>query len=176
MFMANSSRPMKNILRNLSILLVILGNAGCDQLTKQVARKQIGYYETVNIIGDHIILTKIENSGAFLSAGDSLSTNIKFIFLSFLPLLALIYGIYYLITNKQLPKLLIIGVAFVIGGGLGNLYDRILYGSVTDFVHIDYYFIKTGIFNLADVSIMIGMILIVIQLYIKRIRLTPMEA
>ncbi len=46
--------------------------------------------------------------------------------------------------------------AFIIGGGIGNLYDRILYGSVTDFLHMDFQLFRTGIFNMADVSIMIG--------------------
>ena len=158
---------MKARFRNICILLVVLANAGCDQVAKQAARENISYYETINVIGTHLILTKIENSGAFLSTGDSLGTSVKFIFLSLLPLLALCYGIYYLLTHRQLPRLLVLGISFVIGGGLGNLYDRLMYGSVTDFVHIDFYVFKTGIFNFADVSIMAGMIMLVIHLYFK---------
>lgn len=56
---------MKPILRNVSILLLVLANAGCDQLSKDVARKNIAYHETINVIGNHFILTKVENSGAF---------------------------------------------------------------------------------------------------------------
>lgn len=159
---------MKLILRNISILLLVLANAGCDQLSKNVARKNIAYYETIKVVGNHLILTKVENSGAFLSTGDSMTDSVKFIFLSLIPLLALFYGIYYLLKNSQLNKLLVLGICFVIGGGLGNLYDRLLYGSVTDFLHIDFYILKTGIFNLADVSIMIGMIMLVIHLYVKK--------
>lgn len=159
---------MKLILRNISILLIVLANAGCDQLSKNAARQNIAYHETINVIGNHFILTKVENSGAFLSTGDSMADSAKFIFLSLIPLLALCYGIYYLLRNSQLNNLLVLGICFVIGGGLGNLYDRLLYGSVTDFLHIDFYILKTGIFNLADVSIMIGMIMLVIHLYVKR--------
>jgi signal peptidase II len=159
---------MSKTLRSISILLLVLANAGCDQIAKHAARQNIGYYETIDVIGKHFILTKIENSGAFLSTGDSLGGSVKFIFLSILPLLALCYGIYYLLTNTDLPKLLVLGICFVIGGGLGNLYDRMLYGSVTDFMHIDFYAFKTGIFNLADVSIMAGMVMILVNLYVKR--------
>jgi len=159
---------MNNTLRNISILLLVIANAGCDQISKHAARQNISYYETIEVIGKHLVLTKIENSGAFLSTGDSLAGSVKFIFLSLLPLIALFYGIYYLIKNTNLPRLLVLGICFVIGGGLGNLYDRLIYGSVTDFVHIDFYVFKTGIFNLADVSIMVGMILILINLYVKR--------
>lgn len=159
---------MNNTFRNISILLLVFMNAGCDQISKQAARENIGYYETIDVIGKHLILTKIENSGAFLSTGDSLEGSVKFIFLSLLPLIVLCYGIYYLLTNTDLPKLLVLGMCFVIGGGLGNLYDRLRYGSVTDFLHIDLYAFKTGIFNFADVSIMAGMIMILINLYFKR--------
>jgi len=158
---------MNNTLRNIFILLLVIANAGCDQISKHAARQNISYYETIEVIGKHLVLTKIENSGAFLSTGDSLAGSVKFIFLSLLPLIALFYGIYYLIKNTNLPRLLVLGICFVIGGGLGNLYDRLIYGSVTDFVHIDFYVFKTGIFNLADVSIMVGMILILINLYVK---------
>ncbi|MDO8994488.1 MAG: signal peptidase II, partial [Daejeonella sp.] len=57
-------------------------------------------------------------------------------------------------------NLQIVGWCFVIGGGTGNLYDRIVHGSVTDFLHLDLGLFQTGIFNLADVSIMIGMFII----------------
>ena len=166
---------MSNTVRNTSILLLVLANTGCDQISKHAARRHIGYFETIEVIGKHLVLTKIENSGAFLSAGDSMGDSVKFVFLSFVPLIALLYGIYYLLTHENLPRLLVTGICFVIGGGLGNLYDRFRYGSVTDFVHIDFYPVKTGIFNLADVSIMVGMILIIINLYFKRIRTISTE-
>ncbi len=52
---------------------------------------------------------------------------------------------------------------FLIGGGIGNIYDRIVYGSVTDFLHMDFVLFRTGIFNLADVSIMVGIGLLLLQ-------------
>ena len=159
---------MKTRFRNICILLIVLVNAGCDQISKQVARENIAEHEIINVIGKHLILTKTENSGAFLSAGDSIATPVKFIFLSLLPLMALSYGIYYLLTHSKLPRLLVLGIAFVIGGGIGNLYDRLIYGSVTDFMHIDFYIFKTGIFNFADVSIMTGMMMLLIHSYHRR--------
>ncbi len=154
---------MNTILRTSFILLIILLNAGCDQVSKHIARENLRYNDYVSVIGKQLVLIKTENSGAFLSAGDSMTSSIKFVFLSIIPLIALLYGIYFLIVRIHLPKLLVLGICFVIGGGIGNLYDRLLYGSVTDFLHIDLYGLKTGIFNLADVSIMIGMAMILIN-------------
>lgn len=166
---------MNTNIKNISILLLVLANAGCDQVSKQVARENISYQQTIEVIGKHLILTKIENSGAFLSTGDSLGGSVKFIFLSLLPLLALCYGVYYLFTHHRLPRLLVLGICFVIGGGFGNLYDRLLYGSVTDFIHMDFFIFKTGIFNLADVSIMAGMVMIILNLYVKRTENVPIQ-
>jgi signal peptidase II len=160
---------MNPALRYFYILFLVIANVGCDQLSKNVARKNLTYYETKNIIGDHFVFTKIENSGAFLSVGDSIPYAVKFVLLSLLPLFALSYGLYYLLKNPQLPSLFILGLCFVIGGGLGNLFDRFMYGSVTDFMHINFYIFKTGIFNLADVSIMTGMAMILINTYSRRL-------
>ena len=56
-----------------------------------------------------------------------------------------------------------IALCFLIGGGIGNLYDRILHGSVTDFMHMDFYIFQTGVFNFADISIMIGIGILLVQ-------------
>ena len=53
-----------------------------------------------------------------------------------------------------------------IAGGIGNIYDRIIYGSVTDFMYINLGFTKTGIFNAADASVFIGTLLIFLELII----------
>ena len=46
----------------------------------------------------------------------------------------------------------------IVGGGVANVFDRIVYGSVTDFMHIDFGgSLRTGIFNIADVSVMVGL-------------------
>jgi signal peptidase II len=66
----------------------------------------------------------------------------------------------------------IIGISFIIGGGIGNIFDRIVHGSVTDFLHIDMGIFKTGIFNLADVSIMFGTACILVYNLTKRKKVT----
>ena len=67
----------------------------------------------------------------------------------------------YRMVKSDMNKWVIFAFACVIGGGIGNLIDRIVYGEVTDFFHIDLggYF-KTGIFNMADVSVTMGVIVI----------------
>ena len=70
--------------------------------------------------------------------------------------------------KKSLSNLTSLGICFVVGGGLGNIYDRLIYGSVTDFLHINFVIFQTGIFNMADVSIIAGTFAIVCDTYLNR--------
>jgi signal peptidase II len=124
-------------------------------------------YETIRVLNNHLTVTRVENSGAFLSAGDSMSKVSKQIFLTLVPIIAMVLGLTYLVV-KPVSNNTLIGVCFVIGGGVGNLFDRILYGSVTDFLYVKFGFFQTGIFNMADVSIMVGIFVILLQFFLKR--------
>lgn len=148
------------------LLLIVALNLGCDQVSKVIARKNIEPYEQITIIKDRFILTKVENTGAFLSAGSNLPEFVRIIVLTVLPILVLGYGFWFLYTNKNLPRLMQIGICFLVGGGIGNIYDRIVYGSVTDFLFMDFILFRTGIFNMADVSIMVGIGLLLLQNFI----------
>jgi signal peptidase II len=169
-------RKLSDLVIRILILVFILFNIGCDQVTKNMVRDRVDYHANIKVINDHITLTKVENTGAFLSAGDTLSGPLKFLLLTLLPLLTLLFGLYMVMRKRNMPSILIVGICFVIGGGIGNLYDRIIYGSVTDFLHIDFVIFQTGVFNVADMSIMAGMLLIIINSFYKKELLTPTEA
>ena len=159
-------QPLKFIL----LLLIVILNVGCDQVSKTVVRQRIDYYQNITLIKNHLTLTKVENTGAFLSAGDNLPEFAKIILLNILPILVLIYGLYYLFTQTDLPRIFQLGMCFLIGGGIGNIYDRIKFGSVTDFLHIDFILFETGVFNLADVSIMLGIGVLCYQTIVKNVQ------
>ena len=156
----------KSIIRIVLILLVITSNIGCDQFSKKMIKRSVLPYETIHVLSDHLTVTRVENSGAFLSAGDSMSKAYKKIFLTLIPIVAMVLGLFYLFL-KPVSGNMLIGLCFVIGGGVGNLFDRILYGSVTDFLFVKFGIFQTGIFNIADVSIMTGMFLICLQFFKK---------
>ncbi len=144
--------------RFLIVFSLIILNIGCDQISKNIVRNTVNVRSKTEIIGDNFILTNVENSGAFLGMGSDLNPILKFILLLVLPVVVLFIVLRYLLIKKDLDTMTIVGLSFIVGGGIGNLYDRILYSSVTDFFHIDLGGIfKTGIFNMADVSVMVGM-------------------
>ncbi|MEM6964769.1 MAG: signal peptidase II [Bacteroidota bacterium] len=145
--------------RILLVLALVFANVGCDQISKKMARTSIPQGQPpIPIIDDYFVLMNVENEGAFLSLGHDFSPLLKNILLLGLPILMLVGALLYLFFQKDLSKIALIGWSFFIGGGIGNMFDRIKYGSVTDFLFIDLGGIfRTGVFNMADVSIMVGM-------------------
>ena len=158
----------KKLIRNLLIIMILISNISCDQISKNIVRQKIEYNTQINIISKYLILTKVENTGAFLGLGESIPRPIYILLMIVLPLIVIGYALYYLMKRNNVSKLLIIGISFAVGGGLGNILDRILYGSVTDFLYFDFVLFHTGIVNIADISVTIGFFMIMIEFYINR--------
>lgn len=144
-------------------MILILSNISCDQITKDQARENIAENEVINVIEDNFILTKVENTGAALSLGENLNPNLKIVLLQLVPLVLLLFMFIYVIRESKISKSNLIAFSFIIGGGIGNIYDRILYNSVTDFMYIEIGSLHTGIFNMADVSVVIGTLLLLLS-------------
>ena len=163
--------------RTLSIILLIVANIAIDQISKAIARMEIAKNEIIPVIGDLFIMTNVENKGAFLGMGSDLSETSRLIFLLILPILVLGYVVYYILKNKTLDRMSLIAFCCIVGGGIANVYDRIVYGSVTDFFHIDLGGIfRTGIFNVADMSVSAGMIMLLIASFVHRKKEEPVKA
>ncbi|WP_340202894.1 signal peptidase II [Ascidiimonas sp. W6] len=144
--------------RKIILVFLILLNIGCDQFSKEWVRSNVDTHEYIELMGKSFVLTKVENSGAFLGFGSSFHPVLKSILLLGLPVITLLGLIIYLFSFKKLENTFAIAMAFIIGGGIGNLFDRMLYGSVTDFFYIHIGIFKTGIFNMADVSVTTGIV------------------
>ncbi|MBL7834914.1 MAG: signal peptidase II [Cyclobacteriaceae bacterium] len=158
----------KGILRALLIVVTLTVNVVCDQISKAMVRNRIDENEQISVVNPYFTLMRVENEGAFLSLGDSLPKMARFILLALFPLAVLGFGIGYLFLKRNISKSVLLGFAFVIGGGMGNLYDRLVYGSVTDFMHMDFVIFKTGIFNMADVSIMTGIAIVLLGSFLGK--------
>ena len=139
------------------VLAIIIGNVILDQATKSWATASLQHVPPETYWGGFFRLTYVENTGAFLSGGSSLPEGIRYWVLSIFPTLLLLGLMYYTMFSKALNKWQIIGLAFIVGGGLSNIYDRLLYGRVVDFMNMGLGELRTGIFNFADVSIMVGL-------------------
>lgn len=155
--------------RNIFIILLIGFNIAIDQITKVIVRATLIYQESVSVIGDYLQLIWVENKGAFLGMGSDMHPKLRLIFLLILPALVLGYVIYYIIKTKDLDRLSLIAFCCIVGGGIANVFDRIAFGQVTDFLFIDLGGVfKTGIFNVADMSVTTGMIVLIFGNFFKK--------
>lgn len=171
---------MKLSKRSIYIILVIILTIAVDQTSKVLvrthvdARTNVSRGESISLIGDAFIMMNVENEGAFLGMGSDLGPVLRVILLLILPIVVLGFVLRYVFKDKSLDNLSLFAFASIIGGGLANVYDRILYGSVTDFLFIDLGGVfRTGIFNMADLSVTTGMIILVLTSFKKK---KPSEA
>ena len=149
--------------RNLFIVILIIFNIGIDQISKFIVRAKVTPYSQDTIIGELFTLHNVENTGAFLGMGSDLGPVLKTLLLLILPVIVLGLVMVQVLKVTSIDKLSLIGFCCIIGGGLANVFDRYAYGSVTDFLHIDLGGkLRTGIFNIADVSVTTGMIMIIV--------------
>ena len=128
----------------------------------------MGALNQYSYIDNHVTIRRVENTGAFLSLGDTLPSALKIILLNVLPLLIVIAGLTFILIKTGLDRVILFGLILVIGGGAGNLYDRIVHGSVTDFMHINFVIFQTGVFNVADLSITTGVVIMLLRGYLPR--------
>jgi len=155
--------------RTVYIITIIIANIAIDQISKFWVRLNVVPHEQTQLISDYFTLINVENSGAFLGMGSNLNPTIKLIVLLILPIVVLGFVLRYILKDKTIDRLSLIGFSCIIGGGIANVYDRIIYGSVTDFFHIDLGGVfKTGIFNMADLSVTTGMVMILTASFIYR--------
>ena len=154
---------MRNISRLLLVSALLIGCVGCDQISKQVVRNQMMLAESHSFLGDTVRLIHVENTGAFLGLGDSLPESARIAFLQGAVGL-IVLGLFCAAAFvRDMNRWQIIALALLAAGGLGNLIDRVLYdGRVTDFLNVGVGSLRTGIFNVADMVEVIGVLLFVL--------------
>lgn len=144
-------------------VLFLIVNYGLDRLTKIWAVATLKGQPAQHFWGDLMIWTYAENNGAFLSMGNSWPFWLKQVIFVFLPLLACIWGTWYALVKTR-SFAMAFSIAAIIGGGLGNLQDRIFnQGYVIDFLNFGIGSLRTGVLNVGDMSITFAAIFILIM-------------
>jgi signal peptidase II len=145
------------------VVTILLGCVGCDQATKSLARDHLQGQAPVSFLGGAVRLEYAENPGAFLSLGASLPHHLGLAVFTIGGTIAVLGILLYALIALPPGSLRASAVALVSAGGIGNLIDRILHdGRVTDFLYIGVGPAQTGIFNVADVTLMAGLTLFVL--------------
>ncbi len=143
----------------LSLLVLAL-----DQFTKWLAETNLTFNEPIPVIEPFLNWTLAYNYGAAFSFLADAGGWQKWFFSGLALVMALFLTIYLTRAPRQ-AKLLSLGLALVLGGAVGNLIDRLRLGKVVDFIHVHYADVwHYPIFNIADMAIMIGVAMIVIDM------------
>lgn len=146
--------------RSTLLLGLIVSSIGCDHASKGLAISALSE-QGFSLAGDAIRLELAWNTGGFLSLGSRLPEPLReLVFLVAIPLLLLALCSHFLRSGIPSTPLLV-GLGLAAGGGLANWLDRVMHaGVVTDFVMLGLGSFRTGVFNLADVAIVVGLGLI----------------
>lgn len=141
----------------MEVIIIVLGIT-LDRITKLWAVKRLSTGRDIVVIKEFFSFSYLENRGAAFGIFKD-----KQFFLVSITMGAILFMLLYLFSNKTYPKVLKISLSLIISGAIGNLIDRIKYKYVVDFIFFHYkdkyYF---PIFNIADVLVSIGTILLII--------------
>lgn len=143
-----------------------------DLVTKVIAARTLAGSPT-SLLGDTIRLSFVMNKGVFLSLGQALSHGMRFaLFVVGVGAVLLVLLVLTLRDSRfRAPE--VVAVAAIIGGGIGNLVDRIAFDSVRDFMNVGIGPLRTGIFNVADMAITFGGIALITLPLLQRSRSRP---
>jgi len=132
----------------LVFVLLAIGVFVLDRVTKSLVAAEIPYGTEVSVIGHLVGITNVRNSGAAFGFAPAFA----WFFLGASVVVAIGLVVYVLRSPSNLWNDAVLGL--VLGGTLGNGYDRIVHGTVTDFVNVHFW----PVFNVADSAISIGVV------------------
>lgn len=153
--------------------LVAAGVVGLDQVSKLWISENVGYHESVVVLpflDGWLNLTQTHNSGA--AFGILPQANLLFIFIAVAVVIVIVFYYRYLPADGMMVR---VSLGLQLGGALGNLVDRLRFGYVIDFIEVGFtHAWRWTTFNVADFSIVSGVIILAYYLLIFRAR--PGEA
>lgn len=149
------------------LCLLLAATAGCDRVTKHYALTTLAGSPGQSYLGDTIRLDYHENAGGFLSAGATWHPATRTVVFQIANGVFL-FGTLIMAIRYQWSRLAAAGLILFVAGGVSNLIDRVAMGSVIDFLNVGIGPVRTGIFNVADVAIMAGVALLLVERYRAR--------
>jgi signal peptidase II len=147
----------------LVLVLAIGATIGCDRVTKHVAATRLSNGPSRSFLADTLRLEYAENTGAFLSLGADWPRPVRMGVFG-VGTAVLLLALFVAAMWGGWPMRTLLGVALFVGGGVSNLLDRIIHGTVIDFMNVGIGPLRTGIFNVADMAIMLGVAIVMIEI------------
>ncbi len=157
------NHPARGLRRLALATALLVGVIGLDQVTKYVATQTLRGQPPHSYLYDTVHLVYALNPGGFLSLGGNLSPAVRFWVFGSMNLLLLAGTVALLVVKWDMPRVCFLALTLVLAGGIGNLIDRAWQGGlVTDFLNLGIGPVRTGIFNVADMALTAGALLLVV--------------
>lgn len=149
--------------RRLALFSMVTGaTIALDQITKAWARTALSH-RPVTLLGGMVRLAHSENVGAFMGLGAGLPPALRTLIFSVFAGVILIGVAVYTFTSRDLAPVGVVATSLLVAGGLGNLIDRVTReGAVTDFLNVGLGPVRTGVFNVADLAIVVGSVCLIL--------------
>jgi signal peptidase II len=135
-----------------------------DQVSKAIVRRTLPLHESVSVIPGVMDFTHIRNTGAAFGFLNGVDFPFKTIVIAIVATAALIGVALYAAGLAHHQTLARVGLALIIGGAAGNLIDRVIAGSVVDFVDVYWRSYHFWAFNVADSAISIGVAIMILDM------------
>lgn len=154
---------MADIKRRAPYLGIVAAVVVLDQLTKAWVQRSIGVHESRPVIDGFLSLTHGRNPGIAFGVLSEGGLPFQALALTVLGVVAVVALSAYALRVTPVHRLRLVALSLVIGGAVGNLIDRVRYGSVVDFIHVYWRTHAWPDFNVADSAISVGVTLLVLE-------------
>lgn len=146
---------MTRIGLRLVLLVAVSATIACDQATKHIAATTLSGTSGRSFLADTVRLEYVENAGAFLGLGADWPSWVRTALFG-IGNAVLLFALAVLAMRLHWSRPALVGVALFAAGAASNLADRLAAGKVVDFMNVGLGPLRTGIFNVADMAIMLG--------------------
>jgi len=144
--------------------LLVAATLVLDRWTKVLIQKRFDLNESISVIDGFFNITYVRNTGVAFGIFSSISSPAKSVLLSLFTACAAVVVITYSVRSPARNRLLQIALSLILGGALGNLYDRLAYGYVVDFLEFYAGSYHWPSFNIADSAISTGVALLALEI------------
>ena len=149
----------------LPYVLLVAVTFALDRWTKGLILGRFDLNESATVIDGFFNITYVRNTGVAFGIFDPMSLPAKSVLLSAFTAFAAVLVITYSVRSPVRNRLLQVALALILGGALGNLYDRLAYGFVVDFLELHIRTYHWPSFNVADSAISIGVGLLALEIF-----------
>jgi signal peptidase II len=145
-------------------LILVIAVLVLDRWSKATIQSRFELNESATVIDGLFNITYVQNTGVAFGIFSTISSPLKSLLLSAFTAVAAVIVVFYSLRSPVKNHLLQVALGLILGGAIGNLYDRLAYGFVVDFLELYFRSYHWPSFNVADTAISVGVLLLALEI------------